>query len=531
MIKQFITEKLCLGALCMGIVCSSCTNGFEDINKHPYEVTKDQMERDAYNLSSTMIQMQSWIIPATNINAHQFLECLMAGSWGGYLADSNPSFNDAKFSTFCQPENWNKVMYTDVIPELISSLTELKEATEDEIFLSVADIIKVASIHRITDTYGPIPYTQIGAEGKLNAPLDSQEKVYETMFAELTNAVNTLSNHTAEPFSKYADKIFSGDVVQWIKYANSLKLRLAMRIVYANPSLAQQMAEEAVNHEIGTMSSVTDIAQFSGFGKDGNPLYKIMYEYNGGDSRISADITSFMNGYKDPRREKYFTKSTFTTEGVVNNYIGLRTGIKIPEMEKAQAYSNINYSANTPLVLMTPSEVAFLKAEGALRNWNMGHSSKEFYEEGIRLSFEQWEASGVDDYLKNNTLTPHLYKDPLNLNSYSGDISDITIAFEVGADFEENLERIITQKWIAMFPMGHEAWSEYRRTGYPRFMSVALNQSIKGSVDSERGARRLAYPQQEYTTNGVNLENAISNYLKGEDNMSTQIWWDCKIKY
>ncbi len=531
MIKQYIYKSISLGVCTLGALCSSCTLGFKDINTHPYEVNKEEMGRDAYSIASSMTLMQSWIIPASNINANQFIECLMGGSWGGYMADSNPSFNDAKFSTFCQPENWNQVMYTDVLPNIIPSYLELKESTDDEVFLSVGHIIKVAAVHRITDTYGPIPYSKIGADGKLNAPLDSQEDVYKMMFTELSDAIEVLMRHKTEHFSSNADKIFTGNVLKWVQYANSLKLRLAMRIAYADANLAQKMAEEAVNHEVGTMVSADDIAQYAGFGKDGNPLYKSMYEYNKGDSRIGADITSFMNGYQDPRREKYFTESSFTKEGIVNGFIGLRSGIKIPELSTAQSYSNINYSSNTPLVLMTPAEVAFLKAEGALRGWNMqGRLGKEWYEEGIRLSFAQWGASGADIYMKNKVNVPSVYKDPIGENPFAGEVSEITVAYKEEAGFEENLERIITQKWIAMFPLGNEAWAEFRRTGYPKLMGVVLNQSVKGSVDSKRGARRLAYPQKEYTTNGQNLDMAVSSYLKGADNMNTSVWWDCKTK-
>ena len=172
---------------------------------------------------------------------------------------------------------------------------------------------------------------------------------------------------------------------------------------------------------------------------------------------------------------------------------------------------------------MNAAEVAFLRAEGALRGWSMGGTAKEFYEQGVRLSFAQWEVQGADAYLADETSTPALYTDPAGLNSYTGATSSITIAWDDEATEETNLERIITQKWLANFPLGQEAWSEYRRTGYPKLMPIVVNNS-GGIVSTERGARRLPYPQEERTNNLANYTSAVG-LLGGPDNMATDVWW------
>ena len=102
----------------------------------------------------------------------------------------------------------------------------------------------------------------------------------------------------------------------------------------------------------------------------------------------------------------------------------------------------------------------------------------------------------------------------------------ITIKWKEDAQFEENLERIITQKWIAIFPLGNEAWAEYRRTGYPKLMPAKDNKS-GGTVNSKYGMRRLPYPSEEYSENRTNVEAAITS-LGGPDNGGTRTWWDCK---
>lgn len=129
---------------------------------------------------------------------------------------------------------------------------------------------------------------------------------------------------------------------------------------------------------------------------------------------------------------------------------------------------------------------------------------------------------------------PAAYTDPLGMYSAAAQ-STITIAWAPGADnFEENLERIITQKWIAIFPLGVEAWSEHRRTGYPRLMPVVADKS-GGGVDVAQGARRLPYPVEEYQQNNTNLQAAIqmldaeqTNGNRTGDQMGTRVWWDCK---
>ncbi|WP_321280753.1 RagB/SusD family nutrient uptake outer membrane protein [Marinifilum fragile] len=510
------------------LLITSCTSDFEEYNTNPYDANDEQMQYDAYSLRAAMVAMQGYVIPA-DVNLNQFTECLLGGSFGGYLADSNSGFVGKNYATYNPEQHWIQVPFNDIIPKIYANQIQLKNVTTDPVPLAVADIIKVAAIHRVTDIYGHIPYSKIGEDGKLEAPYDLQKDVYNKMFEELDHAIEVLTPNQTSDFSPYADKVYGGEVLKWIKFANSLKLRLAMRIVYADAALAQSKAEEAVNHEVGTMSSNDDNA-YNTVAK--SPFRVVMFEYNGGDSRISADITSYMNGYADPRREKYFTMSTFeNTDNAAfeNGYYGLRSGANIASSATAHKYSNMNIPESyNKLLWMNAAECAFLKAEGALRGWNMGGSANEFYNQGIELSFNQWGVSGAATYAENATSIPDNYKDPLGANDNSGVPASITIKWNDADEFELSLERIITQKWIANFPLGHEAWSEFRRTGYPRLMEVPYNLS-NGIVDGAEMARRLPYPLREYKENSDNLKQAISN-LGGPDNMATKVWWDCKNK-
>lgn len=507
----------------------ACTDGYNDINRNPGGVTNKEKERDDYGLRSSLTEMQNYVIPV-NANTFQFTDCLLGGVYGGYLADATQAFSSGNFANYSPPNNWSSVNFNDIIPKIYSNLKEVKKLTNKPVQLAVADIIKVSAIVRVTDTYGPIPYSQIGEDGKLNAPYDSQRDVYILMFEELDNAITALKDNRSDNFSPYADKVYGGNAIAWAKFANSLKLRLAMRLAYADPALAQQKAEEAANDEIGTFSSNSDNA-FLTLTNNQNPFYTVLYAWNNGDSRISADILTYMNGFSDPRRAKYFTLSTFNTEetGIANAYYGLRSGIIVPPSNIAHAYSNMQIESQSKQMWMNASEVAFLKSEGALRGWNMGGTAQAFYEEGIRLSFEQWGVSSADAaiYLNDATNISLSYVDPVGANSYTGIVTSLSTKWNDADGTEKNLERIITQKWIAIFPLGTEAWAEFRRTGYPKLMPAPVNNS-GGIVSNTKMARRLAYPQSEYLDNTANITEAISNYLKGPDNMATNVWWDAK---
>ena len=501
---------------------ASCTNGYEEANQQGPGITDEEKLRDDYALVSSFLEMQNNVIPI-GVNTYQFTDCLLGGNYGGYIADSNPGFSTGNFANFNMPDNWSKVNFTDIIPKIFPNAVKIEGMTDKPVQLAVVEILKVAAMHRVTDTYGAIPYSKIGKTG-VTAAYDTQEEVYNEMFKQLDGAINALTTHSTDNFNAKADAVYSGNAIAWAKYANSLKLRLAMRLAYVNPTLAQKKAEEVVNDAIGSFTSNSDNAYLN-FSVE-NPLYVIAGTWN--DSRASGDITSYMNAFSDPRREKYFTQSTFATP-TVNGYIGIRPSIDVPAKNIAIQYSNLKglaQESDKKLLWMNAAEVAFLKAEGALRGWNMGGTAENFYNQGIELSFDQWGVSGASTYYSNGNSSIVAYTDPVTAANSSGSIANLSLKYISTDPIETNLQRIITQKWIANYPLGMESWAEWRRTGYPKFMP-SLNIKSAG-INANLKARRLVYPQIEYTTNNTNVTNAVSETLGGSDRMYTNVWWDKK---
>jgi len=245
-----------------------------------------------------------------------------------------------------------------------------------------------------------------------------------------------------------------------------------MRISYVNPAKAQQEAEAAVSDPGGLLTDKEGSFKMSTGSV--NPLYTITHDWN--ETRINAAVESILGGYNDPRLPVYALPASLSA---LNGEIkGVRSGPDMSVNPSAYlGFSMVNFVTNPYVKLMDVSESYFLRAEGALRGWNMGGTAEEFYTEGIKASFAANQLGGVDNYLNDNTSTPASYVDPNNPANNAPPISSITIKWNAATGFEENLERIITQKWIAMYPEGQEAWSEFRRTGYPKLWPVVVNNS------------------------------------------------------
>lgn len=517
-------------------IFAACTGNYLEINTNPFEVSKEQMATDGYDTGAAISALCGTVI-STDVNTAQFTDCLLGGPYGGYYSTTGAF--EHTFDNFDPTDDWSGVfMASDkIIPTLYSNLSELRNITEDPVILAIAQIIKVAAMHRVTDAYGPIPYSRIGVDGKLTVPYDSQQDIYTEFFRELDESVAILKDNAGMQFSSNADPVYGGNVDKWCRFANSLKLRLAMRIVYADKTLAESEAEEAVASGVFASNDDNAALQPIAFGDKGNPIYTAV-KYNqvtgsntGGDSHAAADITSYMNAYNDPRRPEYFIESEF--EDPEYKWTGVLVSVKKPPLGSVgRKYAGINVSASDPLVWMNAAEVAFLKAEAqAVFGFDMGGSAADFYNEGIRLSFEQYGvASGYEDYVNDAEEHPVTYSNPEPGGESRPDVlTSIPIKWDESATPAEKQERIMIQKWIANYHLGNEAWADHRRTGYPKFFPASDegNESDGKVVDNVLGARRIKYPIAESSTNSANYLQAINEWLGGKDDMATRLWWDC----
>lgn len=509
-------RKTITGILLAALAFTGCTGNYLDYNTDPNNATEEQMQYEYYFSQGAIRSLQGYIVP-TEEHYFQFCELLLGGNLGGYFSEQKTF--PGTFATFDSSDGWNGAIF-DRIPEIYGAYNLLlSSGAVDDVVMAVADISRVAGTARIADAYGPLPFSKVGADAKLTAPYDTVEELYDQFLSILTSAIEKLTVYKGTKFKSTSDFCFGGDVNSWIKFANSLKLRYAMRIVYADPAKAQKAAEEVAADPIGTIDSNGDNPTFNHPSR--NQYYFCVQQW--GDHRASADIISYMNGFSDPRRSAYFTTSSYSGGG----YVGWRRGVPPAMAPLGNKASNMDVADNTPMYWFCAAEVAFLKAEGALRGWNMGGTARDFYEQGVRLSFDQWGVSGADAYLADSQSSPESYVDPSGSGFDASFDTSVTPAWDASADFEGCLERIITQKWIANFRIeGMEAWSDFRRTGYPKLLPSAANNS--GGIIPEGGyARRLIYPISETNSNNANYIDAVNKDLGGSDTMASRLWWDC----
>lgn len=501
---------LVLITMCM----TACMGAFDEINRNKDQATDEQMGRENYIVGSTLKGMQALASPVEE-HLFQFTEALCGNSFAGYM-EATPTWKE-KFSTYNPPSNWLDAPFKDIMSKTYPYYRDIHNQSDDEVALALADVLRIVIMHRLTDMFGPIPYSQTmnRDDESLKVAYDTQEQVYGQMFEELDAAMDVLGRNTGlddGAFRKF-DNVFSGNIARWLKFCNSLKLRMALRLSYADPEKSRTLASEAI--AAGVIESNADNAALS---VEQNRAALIYNDWQ--DHRVGADIISYMNGYKDPRRERMFTRAA-------GEFHGMRIGIDPVNRDlMILSYSNIVIADKDPYMWMSAAEATFLRAEYELR-WGSAQSAGALYNQAIALSFEQRGATGAEDYAQDAQSTPQTYNDPLREYSASSPRSNITIKWsDAEGSFEQNLERIITQKWIALFPQGIEAWCEYRRTGYPRLLPVVKNKS-GNTVNSELMIRRLPYPADEYSENAAHLQQALG-MLGGPDNGGTRLWWDCK---
>lgn len=514
--SKYAIKTATVGLFLFGIlITNSCTNNFSDYNKPKYQASEEDMKGDNYKMGAFFPQMQDIVVPAQE-NRYQHCENLIGGVYARYMMTVKSAWSGLNFSVYKVEDKWLNLPFNYMMTGVYGPWNEIKKMTNGEgVNFAWAQILRVAAMHRLTDTYGPIPYSKVET-GALTVPYDSQENVYKAMFVDLNSAISVLtdysiSNPNARPMAQY-DIVYNGDFKKWVKFANSLKLRMAMRIRFADAILAKQMGEEALNHVFGVISSNEDNAAYQ-YAKI-NPLFVMWSSFK--DTRVCADITCYMNGYEDPRREKYFQTST---NG--GGYIGVRTGALNPNDDWTLGYSAPVADEKDKILWITASEVAFLKAEAALVGWSVGGTAEELYNQAIQLSFDQWGVKGGASYMANDVNIQEPYTDPNNKYSTAA-VSTITIKWDETATPDTKLERIITQKWIALWPLGTEAWSEYRRTGYPKLFKVA--QTVTPNI---LVANRIPFSPLEYNDNKENMPMAVS-LLGGNDNYETPMWWNKK---
>lgn len=512
-------------ALLLPAIALACTDRFDDLNSPSDQIGADEVDASLIGQMFAFSQYHG-MRGQPGGGGFQIGQNLFSDLYAQYFATTAENFESDQYVNVGLWVNLAWSYFYNNAPRQLDFVETFTVENDLPLENALAKAWRVQIYHRMTDNWGPIIYSEFGS-GETSVPYDDQESIYRDFFVTLDEAVSVLEqNAGGTAFGTGTDdQIYAGNVDQWRTFANSLRLRLAMRVRYADEALARQEAEKAV--AAGVMTANSDNAEVLTTPDSRNPLETITAW---GEFRMSAAMESVLEGYDDPRLGQYFDEAA---DG--SGFQGLRNGQTRVDRNSSvlnPAYSDIQLKwrpvslggEDPPIRVMSAAEVYFLRAEGALLGWNMGGSAQELYEEGIRTSLNERTdatAAEIEAYI-NSTNTPMALDDPWDTPA----MSDIPVAFEAGGSTERQLEQIITQKWLALYPDGIEAWAERRRTGYPRGYPVL--QSLNPDVPADGMMRRLKFSDGERSTNSV-ATRAAEDLLDGPGDLnSVRVWWDKK---
>lgn len=531
-------------AIAGSFLLGSCTKNFKEYNTNPYGMTNEELSTDFKLLGTPLQQAQfgiySVVNPAWDV---QLQQNLISDVYSGYMGSPTPFIGNQNNMTYALVDGWNGTPWSDAYNYVMQPVQSVfkNAGTQYPAFIAWARILRVEAMHRVSDIYGPIIYShygQVNADGSVT--YDSQKDAYYEFFADLDSAILVLTplaqNNAVPQFTNF-DDVYGGSYKQWVQFANTLKLRLALRIVNVDPVKAKAEGESALANPLGLL--VNPGASSSGgddfdinTGTIAHPLNTINNSW--GDIRFGAPLASLLTGYNDPRTTKYVKAAS--DPAVSGQVIGVRNGINIDAKGRYEGYAQLQsfpIESNGPanyIQLMTAAEAWFLKAEAAIRGWAGAGNAATNYNTGITTSFAQYGVN-AGAYLNDNTSMATPYVDPKAItpgqnNVPLGDpnLSAITIKWNPAATFAQQLEKIITQKYIAMYPDGAEAWAEFRRTRYPKLFPNVVNYS-NGAIPTAKFVRRINFPATERATNVNGVAGGVKA-LGGPDTGGTPMWWD-----
>lgn len=509
--------------LSLFLIGGGCTQNFEELNTPSDKLVADNISPAL--LGKAFAQAQ-YMGTCGGRSTFQVFQSLYTDMYAQYFSVSHPNFTSDQFVAV---GSWISSDWSGFYSSAATPLFFIEQKTEENSLIienAIVKVWKVEMYHRITDVWGPIVYSQFGNQ-KTSVGYDSQEDIYNNFFKILDEAVDVLKQKPdGKAFAK-DDLVFGGDIRKWIVFANSLRLRLAIRISYVNPALAKKEAEKAINAFGGVM---TDNSSNAGVLSTINNLNGYAHITYINEFVMSATPQSLLEGYNDPRLEVYYAVAKTSGE-----YRGMRNGVPVAiraNRAKVTAdYSFINQTwlplnkggTNPPSRIMSAAEVYFLRAEGALRGWDMGGTADELYNMGITKSLQERVSASpgeIESYI-NSTNLPVALNDQWN----SPAVANIPVLYQTNADFETRLEQIITQKWIAIYPDSFEAWAERRRTGYP--VGYPIIQSLNPDIAEGQLVRRLTFSSGEISSNSAAVVEA-TKLLNGPDALQTKLWWDAK---
>ncbi|WP_035464809.1 SusD/RagB family nutrient-binding outer membrane lipoprotein [Algoriphagus vanfongensis] len=501
-------------ALVMGL--SSCDKDFEEINMNPNSpetVSADLLLPNVIRSTTNEIAGSAW---GTGNVVMQFTAKIQFTSEDRY--NWGPSGNP--YSTF-----YNSMRD-------LNNVIQISSEANQQNYVGIAKVLRASLFSFMSDAYGDLPYSEaIQAKEGVNYPkFDTQESLYAGVLQELEEA-NQLLGSTTEQVS--GDILFNGDIERWKKYANSLRLRILMRLSdRQDPSAAMQAilsnpAQSPIftgNDDHAALTYLLDVP-------NQHPLYTTR-SGSFDEFRLSEKMENTLKELQDPRLYAYAQPTTNSGAGVIGDledYQGVPNGLAdeealayAPSGDPSKGGSNFisrvgllwSCSACTSLanptgyqaILMSYAELQFVLAEAREKGYITTGSAEEYYMNGVKASFS---------YYKERYELVNLPQIAEKLEVGNSYFEQADVAYT--GSMEEKLSKIGTQKWLALFFNGMESWYDWRRTNYPEILPGPA--AYINSVPV-----RIMYPSSVQALNLTNYLEAIDR--QGEDAITTRVWWD-----
>ena len=459
---------------------SSCTKNISRFN----EETKRAANVPPGTLFSNATRNVSDALASASVNTNVFR--FTVKHWAMAVYQDEAQYD---FSTRNIPQAWWTTMYRDVLVDLAESgrlvsadATLIPAVKANQ--LAIIDLMQVYTYNILVNTFGDIPYTEALSSTNLFPKYDDAKTVYTDLLKRVADDIGKL-NASSAGFSSSEDLVYKGSVAKWIKFANSMRMKMGMILADSDNATAKSNVEAA---DANAISSASDNAQlvYLGSTPNTNPLYADIVLGGRGDYVAAEDLMNKLISLNDPRKTLYFG----TNNG--GEFVGGVVGRVNTYSDMSKPSTQVS-AATAPVVLLDYVETEFYRAEAKERGYNVAGTAEQHYNNAIRASIIFWGGTNAD-------ADAYLAKPEVAYSTASGTYK----------------EKIGFQKWIALYNRPFEGWTELRRLDFP---------VLTPPLAAKSGfPNRLQYPNNEQQLNGTNYTSAALKI--GGDKVETKLFWD-----
>ncbi|NEU07237.1 SusD/RagB family nutrient-binding outer membrane lipoprotein [Flavihumibacter sp. R14] len=477
-----IFKKSSAAIICLlSCLSFSCTKDFEEVNTDPNRI---ESISPGTLLNPIIYNMASFNATRADDFTFHIMQVSLpfpSASGGVHRYDISESAGNSTWNTYYR---W------------ITNIKEMKAAADkasDPNYQAIALTLNAWTYSLLSDAFGDVPMEEAarGDEGIFRPAFNTQQQVYTKILADLETA-NSLFNAT-KPMIYGTEILYGNNVTNWKRFCNSLHLRLLLRVSKRTEMDAftkmAAIVNDPVKYPVFTKNTESAILQVTNVVPNVSPWGR------------AVDFTTFraagaffidnLNAFNDPRRALFNTVARSSDGKTTIGYRGIPSGFSGSDTQFSFLPSNLNIALVTApmkIVIMPYAEVEFIKAELAQKG-KIAANPQTHYELGVKAAIEQW-----------------------------GGVMPANYFTTAAAAYDGTLERIMLQKYYALYFTDYQQWFEYRRTGFP------VLPKNDGMLNNKVVPVRFRYPTTTVTNNNENYQKAVASL--GGDDINTKVWWE-----